>query len=297
MKAVALIVTSSLILAGCAVNSGVVTTAPDTYFVSRQAATGFTGLSGLYPEALKEASEQCAKMGKQYIELGRNESKPPYILGNFPRVEIQFRCGKIGPKESTQCFKNLAGDPELVGLKDKVSLGSTNDQTFTMLSDKSKPTAKEKELLKLWGNKRDTCMKLQRADMQEDKTPLSVVSIANSSNAAAQYLVADLMNGDLTYATYAMKRQELNTFYVDTLNKIEAELRKETQDSRYKAEQLAIEAQRNDIMRQKIYSDSANTQQAIQSNERINQQNNLMRPRTTTTNCTANGSSVNCTSY
>jgi hypothetical protein len=165
-----------------------------------------------------------------------------------------------------------------------------------MLSDKSKPTAKEKELLKLWGNKRDTCMKLQRTDMQEDRMPLPIVSIANSTNAAAQYLVADLMNGDLTYATYAMKRQELNTFYLDTLNKIQAELRKETQDSRYKAEQLSIEAQRNDIMRQKIYSDSVDTQKVIQSNERINQQKSMIRP-TTTTDCVTNGPGIRCTTH
>lgn len=148
------------------------------------------------PEGVKndiyvEANEFCAKQNKavETVNLQMNHAIPAVRQGS---ANLTFRCTKIGPKESVQCFKNLDSDPELVGLKDKVSLGSTNDQTFTMLSDKSKPTAKEKELLKLWGNKRDTCMKLQRADMQEDRMPLPIVSIANSTNAAAQYLVADL---------------------------------------------------------------------------------------------------------
>jgi hypothetical protein len=293
MKVVALIITSTLIMAGCA-SSGIVPTDKDTYTISKMSAAGMFGTpEGVKNDIYVEANEFCAKQNKavETVNLQMNHAIPAVRQGS---ANLTFRCAKIGPKQSEQCFKNLDSDPELVGLKDKVALSNSNDQTFTMLSDKAKPTAKEKELLKLWGNKRDTCMKLQRSDMQEDRMPLPVVSIANSTNAAAQYLVADLMNGDLTYATYAMKRQELNTFYLDTLNKIQAELRKETQDSRYKAEQLAVEAQRNDIMRQKIYSDSVNTQRAIQSNEQINRQNNM---KSTTTNCVTNGPGIRCTTY
>lgn len=289
------------ILSGCAVNSGIVATSDDTYYVSRQAATGFTGLSGLRPEAIKEANEQCAKMGKKYIEIGSKESQPPYILGNFPRVEIQFRCVKTGPKESEQCFKNLASDPELAGLKDKVALGSVKDQTFTMLADNSKPTAKEKDLLKIWGSKRDTCIRLDREELQADKAPLPISNLNNSYLSAGQLLVADLMNGNLTYSSYAVKRQELAAFVNDTASKIQAELRKETQDSRYKAEQLAIEAQRNSLMQQKIYSDRDMQQQQIQSDQRINQQRiqaesmrSLTKP-STTTDCQVNGPGIRCT--
>ena len=203
---------------------------------------------------------------------------------------LTFRCVKTGPKESEQCFKNLPSDPELAGLKDKVALGSANDQTFTMLSDNSKPTAKEKELLKIWGSKRDTCIRLDREEMQEARTPLPLSNLRKLLLTAGQMLVADLMNGNLTYSGYAVKRQELATFDNDTAAKIQAELRKETQESKHKADQIAIEAQRNDIMRQKIYSDSVNTQQAIQSNERINQESNrMLNEAGTTTNCVTNG--------
>lgn len=44
-----------LVLSGCASNSGVVGTGPDTFMVSRQAATGFSGLGTLKADAIREA--------------------------------------------------------------------------------------------------------------------------------------------------------------------------------------------------------------------------------------------------
>jgi hypothetical protein len=81
-----------VLLVGCAVNSGVVATGPDTFMVSRQAATGFSGLGDLKAQALREANKYCADKGKSMQEINTSESKPPYILGNFPRVEVEFRC-------------------------------------------------------------------------------------------------------------------------------------------------------------------------------------------------------------
>ena len=65
-------------LAGCAANSGVVPTGQDTFMVSRQAASGFSNISGLTPDALNEsgiserlvgdvpesAHTRCANVGK-----------------------------------------------------------------------------------------------------------------------------------------------------------------------------------------------------------------------------------------
>lgn len=42
-------------LASCASNSGVVPMGPDTYFVSKHAATGFTGMGSLKGDAIGEA--------------------------------------------------------------------------------------------------------------------------------------------------------------------------------------------------------------------------------------------------
>lgn len=80
------------LLAGCASNSGVVSTGPDRYMVSRQAASGFSGLGKLKAAALREADAHCRDQGKTMELLKSTESEPPYIFGNYPRVEIEFAC-------------------------------------------------------------------------------------------------------------------------------------------------------------------------------------------------------------
>jgi hypothetical protein len=79
-------------LAGCASNSGVVAMGPDTYFVSKQAATGFSGMGTLKAEAMGEAGQFCIGKGKTAEVMTQKDAEPPFILGNYPKTEITFRC-------------------------------------------------------------------------------------------------------------------------------------------------------------------------------------------------------------
>ncbi len=79
-------------LAGCAATSSVVPIGADRFMMSKQAATGFTGLGNLKAEALIEANAFCVKDGRKMEMLSATETAPPYILGNYPRVELQFTC-------------------------------------------------------------------------------------------------------------------------------------------------------------------------------------------------------------
>jgi len=90
MKLFALIV--SMTFAGCAANSGVVPMGSDTYFVSRQGATGFSGASTLKAEALQEANQYCQAQHKTMETVNLTEAQPPFIFGNYPKAEVQFRC-------------------------------------------------------------------------------------------------------------------------------------------------------------------------------------------------------------
>lgn len=81
-----------LIISGCASNSGVVPMGNDTYMVSRQAASGFSGMGTLKADAMREAYAECQKSNRAIEVLESNESKPPYLLGNFPKAEITFKC-------------------------------------------------------------------------------------------------------------------------------------------------------------------------------------------------------------
>jgi hypothetical protein len=60
--------------------------------IAKQQATGFPGLGNLKAEIILEASEHCRSLGKEVDILTTRESEPPYILGNYPRSEIQFMC-------------------------------------------------------------------------------------------------------------------------------------------------------------------------------------------------------------
>lgn len=79
-------------VSGCASNSGVVAMGPDTYFVSKQAATGFSGMGTLKAEAMTEAGKFCTTKGKTAEITSQKDAEPPFILGNFPKTEITFRC-------------------------------------------------------------------------------------------------------------------------------------------------------------------------------------------------------------
>ena len=60
----------------------------DIYRVFAQGATGFTSISDLRAEVENRAYAFCQRQGKGMIVLGEKISQPPYILGNFPRIEI-----------------------------------------------------------------------------------------------------------------------------------------------------------------------------------------------------------------
>ncbi|EKE69549.1 hypothetical protein [Gallaecimonas xiamenensis] len=87
-----LLLISSLSMFGCAQNSGVIPMGNDKYMVSRQAATGFTGMGTLKADALKEAAAYCQSKQKALEVLKVIEAQPPFVMGNFPKSEVQFEC-------------------------------------------------------------------------------------------------------------------------------------------------------------------------------------------------------------
>lgn len=66
----------------------------DRYRIFHQASTGFSGTSGIRRSAENRAKNFCKKMdsANKMIKLAEHTASPPYILGNFPRIEIIFVC-------------------------------------------------------------------------------------------------------------------------------------------------------------------------------------------------------------
>ena len=62
----------------------------DIYRIYHRASTGFVSIQSIRQAAEQRAQDFASRQGKGFVVLGEQISEPPYILGNFPRVEIVF---------------------------------------------------------------------------------------------------------------------------------------------------------------------------------------------------------------
>jgi hypothetical protein len=117
---------AALATAGCAVNSGVVPIGQNTFMVSRQAASGFSDISELKPDALSEANQYCRNQQKSSVVSNIKEARPSSGPGDFPRAEVQFTCvdpNKINSIIAECNDKRLR--KEITGFKAAVECSST----------------------------------------------------------------------------------------------------------------------------------------------------------------------------
>jgi hypothetical protein len=64
--------------------------AKEIYRIYHRASSGFNSMDGLRQDVENRASDFCERQGKSMLVLGEKSSQPPYILGNFPRIELVF---------------------------------------------------------------------------------------------------------------------------------------------------------------------------------------------------------------
>ncbi len=49
-------------------------------------------MSKLKAEAYGEAGRFCGAKGKALQVVSENDAEPPFILGNYPKTEVHFKC-------------------------------------------------------------------------------------------------------------------------------------------------------------------------------------------------------------
>ncbi len=81
----------AVLLAGCAAHPAIVPAGEGTYMASRSGQV-YNSITSLKAKTLAQADEFCAAKHMTFVVLSSTNSEPPYILGNFPRVEVQFKC-------------------------------------------------------------------------------------------------------------------------------------------------------------------------------------------------------------
>ena len=62
----------------------------DIFRIYHRASTGFVSIQSIRQAAEERAENFAKRQGKTILVLGEKISSPPYILGNFPRIEIVF---------------------------------------------------------------------------------------------------------------------------------------------------------------------------------------------------------------
>lgn len=83
----------TLALGGCTTtSSGPLSAGPDIFVVSRQAGAFPSGREPLLAEAIAEGGAKCSSLGKTFILISSTENPGPYILGNYPKATVVFRC-------------------------------------------------------------------------------------------------------------------------------------------------------------------------------------------------------------
>lgn len=60
--------------------------------IFHQASSGFTPISAVRSSAEQRMTEFCGRDGKAVHVVRETSATPPYILGNWPRVELEFEC-------------------------------------------------------------------------------------------------------------------------------------------------------------------------------------------------------------
>ena len=64
--------------------------ANDIYTVYQRAASGFESIQSIRSQVERRAEIFANRQNRSIVVLGENISEPPYILGNFPRIQIVF---------------------------------------------------------------------------------------------------------------------------------------------------------------------------------------------------------------
>jgi Short C-terminal domain len=101
----------------------------EQYRVFNQAASGFISIASIRRDAENRAVAFCDRKGKGMNPLRETTAKPPFILGNFPRIEIIFECNeKPGTTGTT-----ATDDPryaKLISLKKLLDSGVITQEEF-----------------------------------------------------------------------------------------------------------------------------------------------------------------------
>lgn len=103
----------------------------ERYRVYHRASTGFSGTSGIRRTATQRAIRFCKDLGnKRMIAVSEHTASPPYILGNFPRIEIIFVCSNEASTSEPTVKAAADKYDRIVKIKELFDSGALTQEEF-----------------------------------------------------------------------------------------------------------------------------------------------------------------------
>ncbi len=177
------------------------------------------------------------------------------------------------------CINSMNQQTFYAPLREKVSLGIVNDQTFSMLTNQSYVSNDEKPVIMAWVNERNRCFSENSTAISNEFSP-PVFSLIATLQQNFERVAAQLYTGKITFGEFSQQRaQDASAVGAKIQNLLQAEADNKNQ----------IAAGNEQARRAAILQLMANRPQPYQVKPYI-------PSPTTTTNCTQFGNQVNCTS-
>jgi len=85
------IATAIVVLSACAAESGIAPAGQDTYLASRSGAF-YVPITDLKAQVLRQVGDFCDKRSMTFSVISSSNTQPPYVPGNNPEVDVQFKC-------------------------------------------------------------------------------------------------------------------------------------------------------------------------------------------------------------
>jgi hypothetical protein len=101
----------------------------EVYRAFYQGGSGFVSVGSVRETVEEMATKHCARNGKTARPLQETTSKPPHVLGNFPRIEWLFECAERPPSNASG---SLAVDKlgQIERLKKLLDSGALTQQEY-----------------------------------------------------------------------------------------------------------------------------------------------------------------------
>lgn len=225
-------------------------------------------------EATQKATEYCAERGQQYYYINEQRTGTPGFT--LLKSEITFNCGTNVTEATAQLNAQCRREMEALALnsiRNKVQLYRSLNEgppPFDIITNKSFPTGKEKESIKLWAKMREDCA--QREDEVLASVPKSSSQMQQAYDdkqlefhrqlqSGINALVVSLYQSKLTYGEFALKRYDFTRNVLGAERDFRAAKLLQDREMLLKATELALQQQQNNIAAWNTYVQSVNARQ------------------------------------